>query len=145
MVNVAAITLTFQFVLRFLRTIRTVSPDISITVVGIDQLTQNLTVMHGCISGMVVADKLVLVVYIHVVLVTVVAFVMFLRPAGLGVLLAKLIGLVFPVSRDLARFDGLVLLPVIALFGYRYNRRIGDLTLASLITLLVKIVVELFE
>ena len=119
MVNAAAISLALQFPLCFFRSIGTVSPDIRTRIVRVDQLTQDLAVMHSGIGGMVAADEFVLVVYIHVVLVAVVALVVFLSPAGLRVLLAKLVGVFFPVVRDLPRFDRLVLFPAVTLPGYR--------------------------
>ena len=89
----------------------------------------DIGVMDTGICGDVFLDKLGLLVGLGMEFIAVVLLTALLSPAGIGILVALLVGLVLPEVFGIARLYLLVLLPGVALLGSFYKRSIDNLAL----------------
>ena len=95
------VSLCLEQLLGFLRTVSAVGEDLHASILHVQQGFQTLAVMHRGIGHDVLVNQLMALVHIDVVLVAKIALAIFLGPAGMGIFLAALGGLLFPVCRGL--------------------------------------------
>ena len=83
--------------------------------------------MHTCVRGVISLYQLCLGIALCVILVSVVGLASFLRPAGIGVLVAFFVWGIFPQFLSVSFLNLFVLLTAVTLFGSFDKGRIYNL------------------
>ena len=111
--NMFTVSFLVQLFQLLLRTVRRISPYSTTGIVFVQQLIKHLAVMNLRTGHTNTADQFVLHIQGYMVLVTVIAFAVFLCPPGISILLAFLV--LIPAFRLFALFDLLVLFTAVSL------------------------------
>jgi len=109
------------------RPVGAVRPYIRGGVIRIQDIIQNLTVVHRGGGHPITPHQLVAAVHIHMVLVAVVVLTVLLGPPSVGILLGTLGRMLLPALRRLAGLDPRVLVTAVALFRDSDDRGVDDL------------------
>ena len=101
--------------------------------------------MHLCRGCFVVTYELVLVIDHDVIFIAIMRFLVFLRPARIGIFLGSNMGFFLKTRRSLPSLDLIVFFPRVSLSRHIDKARIDDLALTGFVASLIKLMVEVVE